>query len=126
MVLALAGTSLVSAQQSRPGAPSRGMWLSAEDVSALTDARVAALHAGLKLWQDQEKNWPAFEQSYREMAKLRAEQRAARVAERERFRNNGQGAQGNGTQGNGTQPNGTQVRRDPIERLQRVADALSR
>ena len=116
-VLAIAGTSLVSAQQD-PVSHRRGAGLSAEDVSALTDARVAALHAGLKLSPEQEKNWPAFEQSYREVAKMRAEQRAARAVERERLRNSGQGAQGTA--------NGAQVRRDPIERLQRVADALSR
>jgi zinc resistance-associated protein len=117
-VLALAGSSLVSAQQ--PTSHGRGTWLSAQDVSALTDARVAALHAGLKLSPEQEKYWPAFEQSYREVAKLRAEQRAARAGERERLRNSGPGAQANGS------ANGTQARRDPIERLQRVADALSR
>src|SRR5215813_14787053 len=65
-VLAIAGTSLVSAQQD-PVSHRRGAGLSAEDVSALTDARVAALHAGLKLSPEQEKNWPAFEQSYREV-----------------------------------------------------------
>ena len=113
-VLALAGTSLVSAQQ--PASHARGTWLSAEDVSALTDARVTALHAGLKLSPEQEKYWPAFEQSYRDVARLRVEQRAARASERERLRSGGQGAQANGAQ----------PRRDPIERLQRVADALSR
>jgi len=107
VVLAFAGTSLVYAQY-QPAPSQARVRLSAEDVSALTDARVAALRAGLKLTTDQERYWPGFEQSYRDVAKLRAEQRAARASERERLRN------------------GSQVRRDPIERLQSVADALSK
>src|SRR5271163_689373 len=54
--------------------------MSAEDVAAFTDARIAALKAGLELTPDQAKNWPAFEQALRDMAKLRAERRAAREA----------------------------------------------
>jgi zinc resistance-associated protein len=45
--------------------------LSAEDLSAFTDARAAALKAGLELTPDQAKNWPAFEQAYRNIAQLR-------------------------------------------------------
>jgi len=108
-VLALAGTSLVYAQyQPGPSGARQRAELTAEDVSALTDARIAALRTGLRLTADQEKNWPAFEQGYRDLAKLRADQRAARASERERLRS------------------GAQTRRDPIERLQNVADALSR
>ncbi len=46
--------------------------LSAEDISALTDARVAGLKAGLKLTPEQEKNWPAVEAAIREGGKARA------------------------------------------------------
>ncbi len=46
---------------------------SLEDLGAFTDARIAALRAGLRLTPDQEKNWPAFEQSYRSLAKLRSD-----------------------------------------------------
>jgi zinc resistance-associated protein len=46
---------------------------SLEDLGAFTDARVAALHAGLRLTPEQEKNWPAFEQAYRNLAKLRTD-----------------------------------------------------
>jgi hypothetical protein len=46
--------------------------LSPEDFAALTDARVAALKAGLKLTPEQEKNWPAVEAAIREGAKARA------------------------------------------------------
>lgn len=50
---------------------------SLEDLGAFTDARVAALHAGLRLTPEQEKNWPAFEQAYRNLAKLRTDRMAA-------------------------------------------------
>jgi zinc resistance-associated protein len=46
--------------------------LSPEDRDALTDARVAALKAGLKLTPVQEKNWPALEAAIRQNAKARA------------------------------------------------------
>ena len=51
--------------------------LSPEDRDALTDARVAALKAGLKLTPAQEKNWPTLEAAIRQNAKARA----ARFAE---------------------------------------------
>lgn len=50
---------------------------SAEDLAAFTDAKIAALKAGLKLTPAQEKNWPAVEASLRDIAKARA----ARFAE---------------------------------------------
>src|SRR5215467_3337780 len=48
-----------------------------EDLGAFTDARIAALRAGVRLTPDQDKNWPAFEQAYRNLAKLRAQRFAA-------------------------------------------------
>jgi zinc resistance-associated protein len=42
-----------------------------EDGAALLDARVAAMHAGLRLTADQEKTWPAFEQAWRDLAEIR-------------------------------------------------------
>jgi hypothetical protein len=76
--LAIAGTSLVYAQQ--PGGPdARQRWRpSAEDVAALADARIAALKAGLKLTAEQEKHWPAVENAMRELAKARADRVSAR------------------------------------------------
>jgi len=74
--LAIAGTSLVYAQQrDRDG----GMrWRpSAEDQRAFGDARLAGLKAGLTLNAEQEKNWPAFEQAARDFGKLRMDRRAA-------------------------------------------------
>ena len=56
-----------------------GRWsaLTPEDRAAFTDARIAALHAGLKLTPDQEKLWPPVEAAIRDMAKLRQQRRAA-------------------------------------------------
>src|ERR1700733_6605101 len=70
--LAIAGSSLVYAQQGPDRGP-RGWRPSAEDVSAFTGARIAAIHAGLKLNADQEKNWPAVETALRDVAKQRSE-----------------------------------------------------
>jgi hypothetical protein len=78
VALAIAGTSLVYAQQG-PGGPDRAQrWRpSAEDISAFADARIAAIHAGIKLNAEQEKNWPPVESALRDLAKLRAERFAA-------------------------------------------------
>ncbi len=54
---------------------------SAADVAAFTDARVAAMKAGLELTPDQAKNWPAFEQAVRDMAQLRIDRIKAREAQ---------------------------------------------
>ena len=48
-----------------------------EDRAALTDARIAALKAGLKLTAEQEKNWPAVEAAIRDLAKQRADRASA-------------------------------------------------
>ncbi len=88
-LLAIAGSSYVYAQQ-RVGAP-EGLRdgharieyrhrLSAEDVAAFTDARIAALKAGLELTPDQQKNWPALETALRNMAQLRIDRIKARQA----------------------------------------------
>lgn len=61
-----------------PGSPD-GRWgaLSPEDRAAFADARIAAIHAGLKLTADQEKLWPPVEAAMRDMAKMRQQRRAA-------------------------------------------------
>jgi zinc resistance-associated protein len=56
--------------------------LSAEDRAAFTEARIAALRAGLKLSPEQEKLWPPVEDAIRGLARQRQETRLAR---RERF-----------------------------------------
>ncbi len=82
--LAIAGGSLVYAQQGpeRGPRPERGPhWrMSAEDFSAFADARIAAVHAGLKLTAEQEKNWPAVESAMRDLGKQRSERFAARAS----------------------------------------------
>lgn len=96
--LVLVGSTLVVAQQRGPDP--RATPREAErssDRDAFLEARIAALHAGLMLTPEQEKNWPAFEQAAREMAKLR----------RDRW-------------------NEPRPAADPIERLQQRADELTR
>lgn len=94
-LLAVAGSGLVYAQQGPGGSAGSGLnagpqrtefrtefhhRLSAADVAAFTDARIAAIKAGLELTPDQAKNWPAFEQAVRDMAQLRIDRIKAREA----------------------------------------------
>jgi hypothetical protein len=78
--LAIAGSSAVYAQYQH-----RGPWfhehmrMSPEDRAAFTDARIAAVHAGLKLNADQEKLWPPVEAAVRDFAKLRIDRANARM-----------------------------------------------
>jgi zinc resistance-associated protein len=76
-----------------------GSKFNTEDMAACADARIAALHAGLKLNADQEKIWPTFEQSLRDLIKMRTEGAAAKPEQ---------------------QPSS-----DPVVRMQRLADVLS-
>lgn len=82
--LAIAGSTAVYAQH-RPWFHEhmRHMRLSAEDRAAFTDARIAAVHAGLKLNADQEKLWPPVESAVRDFAKLRLERANARMEARQ-------------------------------------------
>ncbi len=84
-LLALAGSSFVYAQQGfgghggyGDGGPRQHRHLSAADVSAFADARIAALKAGLELTPDQVKNWPPFEQAVRDLVQLRVQRIQAR------------------------------------------------
>ena len=87
--LAIAGSTFVYAQQrvegrggfgSDPRAEHQHRQLSADDVAAFGDARIAALKAGLELTPDQAKNWPALEQALRNMVQLRVQRIQARQA----------------------------------------------
>jgi zinc resistance-associated protein len=79
--LAIAGATLAYAQQGPGGRDLAPRWRpSAEDIRAFGDARIAALHAGLKLNAEQEKNWPAVETALRDLAKQRSERLAARAS----------------------------------------------
>src|ERR1700682_3335027 len=53
--------------------------MSSEDRAAFTDARIAAVKAGLKLNPDQEKLWPPVETAVRDFAKLRIDRANARM-----------------------------------------------
>ncbi len=75
--LAIAGGTLVYAHQGL--GPDGPRWRpNLEDLSALANARIAALHAGLQLNVDQEKNWPPVESALRELAKQQQDQFASR------------------------------------------------
>ena len=80
--LAIAGASLAYAQKG-PDASTEQLrrWQpNAEDMAAFSDARIAAVHAGLKLSAEQEKNWPAVEAALRDLAKQRSDRFAARAS----------------------------------------------
>jgi LTXXQ motif family protein len=78
--LAIAGSTAVYAQH-RPWFQEhmRYMRMSPEDRAAMADARIAAVHAGLKLNADQEKLWPPVETAVRDFAKLRIDRANARM-----------------------------------------------
>jgi hypothetical protein len=77
IVFAVAGTTAVYAQHWP--APWRGAFaMSRDDMSAMTDARIAGVKAGLRLTPDQEKLWPPVETAARDLAKLRAERMSER------------------------------------------------
>jgi len=79
--LAIAGGTLAYAQQGPSGFERMQRWRpTAEDITAFGEARIAALHAGLKLTAEQEKNWPALESALRDLAKQRSERFAARAS----------------------------------------------
>ena len=97
--LAIAGTAMAYAKPGdATGHRAQGWRPSAQDIAAFTDARIAALKAGLELNADQAKDWPAVESAMRDVAKQRVDRFAAR---RE-----------------------AKAPADPIERLSRRAEAM--
>ena len=100
--LVIAGGSLAIAQSGQRN-DARRWQPSAEEISALTDLRVARIKSGLRLTAEQEQNWPAVEAAIRELAK----ERAARISERRAAREAGAARPGF------------------IERMRRGADAMS-
>jgi hypothetical protein len=82
-MLMIAVAAAAYAQQPPGAGPDGGRrpFFSAEDHAAYQDARVAALHAGLKLTAEQEKAWPAFEQAWRDLTALRWPARPAAGAD---------------------------------------------
>ena len=110
IALMLAGAGAALAQSAPPREGMR-MRPSAEDVAAFTDARIAALKAGLKLTTEQEKNWPAVETALRDLAKQRAERANAMAQRHEARRGNVDAAQ---------------PAPDAIARMREGADAMTR
>jgi hypothetical protein len=103
--LAIAGSTAVYAQyQHRPWFHEHTR-LSPEDRAAFTDARIAAVHAGLKLNADQEKLWPPVEAAVRDFAKLRIDRANARM--------------------NARPEEGAQQPDDPVARLRERADNMA-
>src|SRR6478752_6735385 len=108
--LAIAGSTAVYAQH-RPWFHDHSR-MSSEDRAAFTDARIAAVKAGLKLTPDQEKLWPPVEAAVRDLAKLRIDRANARMNAR---RDDSQDAQKQESQNLG----------DPVTRLRERADTLA-
>jgi hypothetical protein len=100
--LFVTASSLAYAQApSTAGSEQEEPKLSAADLSALTDARIAIVKAALQLTPEQAKYWPAVEEAIRN----RATGRQARLAARARQRDQGD--------------------RDPIDVVRHRADALA-
>jgi LTXXQ motif family protein len=88
--LAIAGTTAVYAQHQWFGDRMemfadhidfmRHARLTPEDRAAMADAKIAAVHAGLKLTDDQEKLWPPVESAVRDLVKIRIDRAKARDA----------------------------------------------
>ena len=99
--LAIAGSTVAYAQN-RQWLHER-MHMSPEDRAAFADARIAAVHAGLKLTPDQEKLWPPVETAVRDFAKLRIDRANARM---------------------NAKPDDAQKPDDPVARLRSRADNM--
>jgi hypothetical protein len=117
-IFAIAGSSIVYAQEGFGRHRGSGDGANTEqhhrpsgaDIAAFTDARIAALRAGLELTPDQAKNWPAFEQALRDMAQLRVQRVQARQS----------GDQQNQSQSPNTTP------ATPFDRMARRADNMAK
>ncbi|MGX1105833.1 MULTISPECIES: Spy/CpxP family protein refolding chaperone [Bradyrhizobium] len=103
--LTIAGSTAVYAQH-RPWFHGH-MRMSPEDRAAFLDARIAAVHAGLKLNADQEKLWPPVEAAVRDFAKMRLDRANARMAAEK------------------TDADNAQKPDDPVARLRERADNMA-
>ena len=81
--LAIAGSTVAYAQNRQWFQEHMHMRMSPEDRAAFADAKIAAVHAGLKLTADQEKLWPPVESAVRDFAKLRIDRANARMKAKE-------------------------------------------
>jgi LTXXQ motif family protein len=98
-LMLIAGVSAYAQQPPAGMDFGRRQLIAPEDRAAFLDARIAALHAGLRLTAEQEQAWPAFEQAYRDLAATRDNRAFGARAE--------------------------QPPEDPVQRVQRSADALA-
>src|SRR5437762_1209945 len=107
--LAIAGSTAVYAQH-RPwfSGHMHHARMNPEDRAAFLDARIAAVHAGLRLTPDQEKLWPPVEAAVRDFAKLRIDRANARMEAEKKDSADAQ-----------TQPD------DPVARLRERADNMA-
>ena len=96
--------------------------MSAQDRAAFVDAKIAAVHAGLQLTPDQEKNWPPVEAAVRDFAKQRIDRANARASERElrRAERDQKGAENRGP--DQATPDKSW---DPVTRLRERADNMA-
>jgi hypothetical protein len=105
VALAIAASTAVYAQHRPWFHEHMGMMrMSPEDRAAMTDAKIAAVHAGLKLNADQEKLWPPVEAAVRDFAKLRIDRANARM---------------------NAKPDDAQTPDDPVARLRQRADNMA-
>src|SRR6201987_4673952 len=75
--LAIAGSTAVYAQHRHWGYGHPQM--NPTDRAPFADARIAAVHAGLKLTAEQEKLWPPVERAVRDLVKIRIDRANARM-----------------------------------------------
>lgn len=77
----------------------------AENAGAMSDARIAALKAGLRMTPDQEKLWPGVETALRDLSKERIDRRTERFEQK-------------------AEKKADEQRPNPIERMRERADAM--
>src|SRR6201991_3250209 len=79
--LTIAATTAVYAQQHSwfHDRRMRDSRMSADDRAAMADAKIASVHAGLKLTADQEKLWPPVETAVRGLVKIKLDRANARM-----------------------------------------------
>jgi hypothetical protein len=117
-VVAVGGSAIAYKAYARHDGWGHGRWhrqLSASDMSAYADARIAALKAGLTLNAEQEKFWPPVESTLKELTKKRIDRveqfRAERQARRDQAERQDQAA--------------PRELPNPIERMRKGADRLA-
>ena len=110
--LAIAGSTVVYAHQHNRPWFHHHQRMNPEDRAAFTDARIAAVKAGLKLNADQEKLWPPVETAVRDFAKLRIDRANARMNARR-------------DDSGDAQKQDSETPRDPVARLRDRAETMA-